>query len=157
MKNLFISLLLSIPSILCAQSATTPQLLQEGTIVKATLQEELSGKTAEVGQIIEFSLSEDILLNDTIAVAQGAKITGVITAAARSKALGKKGELAFSIEYLYLPNGDVIKLRNQVEKNLNGSGAGVAAGAILLTPLALFVRGKNAKYATGDIFTAYVD
>lgn len=68
-----------------------------------------------------------------------------------------KGELAFSIEYLYLPNGNVIKLRNQVEKNLNGSGVGVAAGAILLTPLALFVRGKNAKYVTGDIFTAYVD
>lgn len=157
MKNLFIALLLSLPGILCAQSETTPRLLQEGTVVKATLQEDLSGKTAEVGQIIEFSLSEDILLNDTIAVPLGAKITGIITAAARSQALGKKGELAFSIEYLYLPNGNVIKLRNQVEKNLNGSGAGVAAGAILLTPLALLVRGKNAKYVKGDIFTAYVD
>lgn len=157
MKNLIVALLFTLPSMLCAQSATAPRLLQEGTIIKATLQEDLNGKTAEVGQIIEFALSEDLLLGDSVAVAQGAKITGVITAAARSKALGKKGELAFSIEYLYLPNGNVIKLRNQVEKNLNGSGAGVAAGAILLTPLALFVRGKNAKYVTGDIFTAYVD
>jgi hypothetical protein len=71
--------------------------------------------------------------------------------------LGKKGKLSFSIDYLYLPEGQIVRLRSQVEKNLNGRGEAVAAGAILLTPAALFIRGKNAKYEQGEIFTAYVD
>lgn len=92
-----------------------------------------------------------------MAIQKGAKITGTITEAERSKALGKKGKLAFSIDYMYLPNGKVVKLRSQIAKNLKGSGAAVAAGAVLLSPVALLFNGKNAKYEKGTVFNAYVD
>ena len=45
-------------------------------------------------------------------------------------------------------------MRSTNEKNLNGSGA---AGAILLSPLALLFNDKNAKYQKGEVFTAYLD
>jgi hypothetical protein len=102
-------------------------------------------------------LAEPIIINDKIVVAKGAKITGTVTEAEKAKALGKKGKLSFSIDYLYLSNGQVIKLRSSVKKNINGSGAAVAAGAILLSPVALLFNGKQAKYSEGEVFTAYVD
>lgn len=157
MKTLFIALVLLIPEFIFAQADTTSVTLQEGTIIKAALTKDISGKEVSIGQSIDFELYETVIFNDKILIHKGAKITGSVTEAQRSKALGKKGKLAFSIDYLYLPNGKVIKLRSQVEKNLKGSGAAVAAGAILLSPLALLFNGKNAKYEKGEVFTAYVD
>jgi hypothetical protein len=157
MKNLFATFFLFIPVILPAQTDSNNVTLQEGTIIKAALTNDISGKEVSVGQKIDFELSENILLNDKVVIPKGAKITGSVTEAQRSKALGKKGKLALSIDYLYLADGKVIKLRSQVEKNLNGSGAAVAGGAILLSPVALLFHGKNAKYAKGEVFTAYID
>lgn len=157
MKKLFIAALLFIPVVLMAQIDSANVTLQEGTIIKAALVKDISGKEVSVGQIVDFELSENIITDNKIVIEKGAKITGLVTEAERSKALGKKGKLAFSIDYLYLPNGKVIKLRSQVKKNLNGSGAAVAAGAILLSPIALIFNGKNAKYEKGEIFTAYID
>ena len=157
MKNLFITILLLVPSIIFAQTDTTNVVLQEGTMIKAALTQDISGKEVSVGQAVDFVLSEDVTLNDKIIVPKGARIIGAVTEAERSKALGKKGKLAFSIDYLYLGNGKIVKLRGQTEKNLNGSGAAVVAGAILLSPVALLFHGKNAKYEKGEVFTAYVD
>jgi len=157
MKTLFIALVLLIPEFIFAQADTTSVTLQEGTIIKAALTKDISGKEVSIGQSIDFELYETVIFNDKILIHKGAKITGSVTEAQRSKALGKKGKLAFGIDYLYLSNGKVIKLRSQVEKNLKGSGAAVAAGAILLSPLALLFNGKNAKYEKGEVFTAYVD
>lgn len=157
MKKLFIATFLITPVILIAQTDSTGNILQEGTIIKAALTQNISGKEVSVGQTVDFELSENVILNDKVVIPKGAKITGSVTEAQRSKALGKKGKLAFSIDYLYLKNGKVIKLRNQIEKNFKGSGAAVAAGAILLSPIALLFNGKNAKYEKGEVFTAYID
>lgn len=136
---------------------TTKKLLPEGTIIKVVIMNDINGKDVNVGQNIDFELQDDIIINNTTLVKKGAKIIGQVTEAAASKALGKKGKLAFSIDYLYLPDSRIIKLRSQVEKNLKGSGGAVAAGALIVSPLALVFNGKNAKYAKGEIFNAYID
>jgi hypothetical protein len=158
MKKIIAITLMLLPTYLWAQSDSTGALtLSEGTIIKAELTEALNGKSASVGETIPFVLADDIVLNNKVVVQKGAKITGTITEAERSKALGKKGKLAFSIDYMYLPNGKVVKLRSQIAKNLKGSGAAVAAGALLVSPVALLFNGKNAKYEKGIVFNAYVD
>lgn len=157
MKNLAIILLLILPSLLIAQTESTAMVLPEGTIVKAALMQDLNGKELNVGQTINFELSDHIVIGSMIALPKGSKITGTVTEAQRSKALGKKGKLSFSIDYLYLLNGKVVKLRSTNEKNLRGSGGIVATTAILVAPLALLIKGKNAKYETGEVFEAYVD
>jgi hypothetical protein len=131
--------------------------LNEGSILKVALNDDISGKEVSVGQKINFSLAEDIIQGNTIVLRKGLKVVGTVTEAAKSKGLGKKGKLSFSIDYLYLENGKVVKLRSDITKKLNGSGALVATTAVLLTPLALFVKGKNAKYEKGEVFEAYVD
>ena len=157
MKKIFIATLFLMPLILFAQTDSSSIILQEGTPIKAALMKDISGKEVSVGQSIDFELSDNIIINDRVVIPKGAKIIGTVTEAQASKALGKKGKLAFSIDYLYLTDGKVIKLRSQVEKNLQGSGAAVVAGAVLLSPLALLFNGKNAKYHKGEVFSAYFD
>lgn len=137
--------------------ATSAVTLNEGAILKVALNDDISGKEVTVGQKINFSLSEDIIQGNTIVLRKGLKVVGTVTEAAKSKGLGKKGKLSFSIDYLYLENGKVVKLRSDITKKLNGSGALVVTTAVLLSPLALFVHGKNAKYEKGEVFEAYVD
>lgn len=130
--------------------------LSEGTVLKVALNDDISGKEVSVGQKINFTTTEDIIQGNYIVLKKGLKVVGTVTEAAKSKGLGKKGKLAFSIDYLYLESGKVVKLRSDITKNLNGSGAVVVAAAVLLSPVALFVHGKNAKYEKGEVFEAYV-
>lgn len=157
MKNLAIILLLIFPTLLISQTESKTIMLPEGTIIKAALMQDLNGKKVSVGQTINFQLNDNVIMDSQVVLPKGSKITGTITEAQRSKALGKKGKLSFSIDYLYLANGKVVKLRSSNEKNLRGSGAIVATTAILVAPLALFIKGKNAKYESGEVFDAYVD
>lgn len=166
MKKIILSAIVLASLSMSAQQATTAipvatitpaTTISEGTIVKVSLNEDLSGKEVSVGQKINFTTTEDLIQGNFIVLKKGLKVVGTITEAAKSKGLGKKGKLAFSIDYLYLDNGKVIKLRSNVTKNLNGSGGLVVASAVLLSPLALFVHGKNAKYEKGEVFEAYVD
>lgn len=64
MKKLFITCFLSIPVLLMAQIDSTNVILQEGTIIKAALMNDISGKEVSVGQTIDFELSENVILND---------------------------------------------------------------------------------------------
>ncbi len=153
MKKLFL-LLLFIGSFAKAQDKIT---LDEGTLVKCRLSEDISGKTLDVGDKIVFFLDEDITKNGVVVVVRGAKIIGTVTEAKGSRMLGKKGKLSFTIDYLYVNDSKVIKLRSQVSRNLKGSGVAVAAGAVLFTPFTLLFNGKNAKYEKNTIFESYVN
>lgn len=131
--------------------------LQQGTQIKCVLMQDLNGKNLEKGETINFELSDNIIINDFVAVPKGAKITGTVTEADESHSLGKKGKLSFNIDYLYLASGKIVKLKGEITKKLGGSGVAVATTAILLSPAALLFAGKNAKYKKGEIFDAVID
>lgn len=169
MKKFLFVCLVSIPLYSIAQDSAaviSPQppppvaekiVLTEGTEISVALVKDISGKTAKEGEHVDFTLSEDFILNDSIVIAKGAKVIGTVTESDGSKMLGKKGKLEFSIDYLYLPNNKVVKLRSTIEANTKGRGATVAVGAVLLTPIALFIKGKQATYDKGTVFKVYID
>lgn len=138
------------------QKTSQKIIIPEGTLVKAALKNEIRGGSMKVGDQVEFSLNQPLVVGDQIVVAPGAKIMGTISEARASGVLGRKGKLGFSIDYLYLDNGQVLKLTGQSAKNLKGSGVVVAATAVLLTPLGLLIPGKGAKYEAGTVFEAYI-
>lgn len=131
--------------------------LSQGTIVKCKLLNDLNGKNLDEGQKINFVTSGDVIVGNTIVIKEGMKVVGTVTEAAKSGMLAKRGKLAFSIDYLYLDNGKVIKLTSDVTKKVKSSTGVVVATAVLLSPLALFIGGKNAKYEKGEVFEAYIE
>jgi hypothetical protein len=118
MKKIFISFAMLIATFAIAQTAETTTtanvnieqttkkiVLSEGTLVKAALKNEIRGGKMQVGNQIEFTLAQPIVVGDQVVVGPGAKILGTVTEARASGVLGRKGKLAFDIEYLYLDNG----------------------------------------------------
>lgn len=164
MKKIILSLALLSGIVCFSQSATnavTPVVsnaitMQEGTIVKITLNEDLNGKKLDVGQRINFTTSDEVIINNRVVIPAGLKVTGTITEAAASGMLAKRGKLSFSIDRLYLNDGRIINLTNEVKKQVKSSTGVVVATAVLLSPLALFIGGKNAKYEKGTAFEAYL-
>lgn len=153
MKKLLIAVLLFVGLQNYSQTKIT---IDEGTLVKANLIKDINGRDLNAGDKLEFKLENDVIKNDTIIVKSGAVISGTVTDAKGSRMLGKKGKLAFTIDYLYLPNNQVLKLTSQNTKNIQGSGVAVAGASLILTPFALFIHGKNAKYKSGTLFDCYV-
>lgn len=137
--------------------ATTPAktLLYEGSLVKCAIKNTIKGGSVNVGDRIDFELAEPLIQGDKVVCQAGAKIIGAVTEARSSGVLGRKGKLAFSIDYLYLPSGQIIKLQSQNSKRLNGSGVTVAALAVI-NPLGLLIPGKGAKFEAGTKFDAFV-
>lgn len=131
-------------------------ILYEGTPIKATLKKDLKGGKVQVGERVEFTLEQPIVVDDKVIVNSGAKILGSITEARSSGVIGRKGKLALDIEYLYLDNGQIVKLTGQYAKNLKSRGAVSVATAVVLTPLGLLIPGKGAKFKEGTIFDAYI-
>lgn len=128
--------------------------LYEGTIINLKLLNKLSSKTAKAGQIIEFELADNIIRGNKIIVFAGAKATGTITEASRSRSFGKEASLTFTIDYLNLPSGKVVKLRNTVSQDNNSTGGSVAKAVFV--PEAYLFAGKQIKYDKGAIFKAYI-
>jgi hypothetical protein len=121
------------------------------------LLQEISSKTANVGDVLEFETIEPVIVGDRVLVQKGAKVTGKITEAERRKGMGKAGVLNFTIDYLNLPSGKIIKLTGEQKgQGKNKTGAAVAE-AVLLTPLFLLKKGKNITFEKGQIFKAFVE
>lgn len=160
MKKIFLIAAVVLSSFATAQTETTVAgsniEIYEGATVKARLKETIKGGSVKVGQKIEFELAEPIIVGDRVAVKQGAKISGSVTECRSSGILGRKGKLEFNIDYLYLDNGQIIKLTSNQKSNLKGSGLAVGAAAVLVAPAAIFIVGKGAKFEAGTLYDCTV-
>lgn len=131
--------------------------LKEGTELEIKLIEELSSQNSRVGDSVRLKLNENIYLENVLVLREGTKIKAVVTVAEKRGMLGKAGKLDFSLNSITSLNGKEIPLR--AVKNSEGKNrqVGVIAGTLLLSPLFLFVKGKDVTIESGKIFTAFVD
>lgn len=136
---------------------STKTILQQGTPINVKLMEDLNSKKAEEGETILFEVADDVILNDRVLIRKGCKARGTITKAQGSKMLGKKGELNFSIDYVTMQTGKIIKVTTEINKAGKSRGGAAVAGAIVASPLFLLVKGKQVKYEAGKIFSVYVE
>lgn len=113
MKKIIL-LLLTLTSLSCFSQEKIE--IPQGTLIKAALINDLKGGKVEVGDKIDFELSEPLIINDRVVLHKGLKIAGLVTEARASGVLGRKGKLGFTINYLYLENGKVAKLMSTQSK-----------------------------------------
>jgi ribosomal protein L21 len=156
MKKILLILSICLPSLLMAQDSARNR-LYEGTIVTIQLMQDLSSKNANEGDILEFETTEPIIVGDKVLVHKGAKVTGKVTESARRKGMGKAGKLNFTIDYLTLPGGKIIKLTSEQKVDGKNTTGAAVAQAVLLTPLFLLKKGKDVKFEKGHIFKAFIE
>lgn len=134
-------------------------LLTEGTVVRVRLLETLdSGSKMQVGDLIAFEVADPIIVNGQTLVRAGARATGTLTESTNAKWGGRKGKLDFTIDYVEAVDGQNVRVRSSANQVKGKSNVGLmAAGAVLVTPVAVVLRGKNAVIEKGTEFTVYMD
>jgi hypothetical protein len=139
--------------------------LIEGTSVRIRLEQELSSASAEVGQPVQFTVTEDIKSGNVVVIPQGAIAEGKVTVAQPKRRMGRAGKLDFSVERVRTANQDWIPLRYSQQKK-TGQSSAVSTGlltagvAVLFLPAAPFMllrHGKDVDVHKGTVYEVFTD
>jgi hypothetical protein len=151
-------------ALLTAGTSFTQIVIPSGAKVSCRLEQTISSATAQEGQAVNLSVTEDVRINDVVVIKQGATVYGSIVTAQERRRMGRSGKLDFTIDKVRAADGEFISLRYTPYKK-SGEGKGVTTGvltagaAILFWPAApafLLIKGKDVsinKGVTVDVFT----
>src|SRR5215208_7318549 len=93
---------LMLATMLTAASAFAQTMIPDGTKIRVRLEHNLTSETAELGQTVDFAVTQEVRIGDAVVVANGARATGSIVLAEHKKSFGRGGSLDFSIDRVQL-------------------------------------------------------
>lgn len=136
-----------------------------GTKISCRLEQAITSATADEGQPVQLTVTENVKVGDTVVIPQGAPVLGTIVTAQEKRRMGRTGKLDFSIDKVRAADGDFIPLRYTMQKKEGGSSAvstGVmTAGAAVLfwpaAPIFLLRKGKDVTINKGMVFEVFTD
>jgi hypothetical protein len=131
-------------------------LLKESTQVPLTFANDLTSKTANIGDPVEMVLDEDLKVGDSVVVRKGAHALATVSDAKKAGMLGKGGELSVQLQYLVAGDNHVRVRGTKGREGENKTGATVAL-TVLFGPIGLIKHGKNVDIPPGTALQAYVD
>jgi hypothetical protein len=131
-------------------------LLRESTLISLKFANDLTSKTANVGDPVEMVLDEDLKVGDTVVVQKGAHALATVSDAKKAGMLGKGGELSVQLQYLVAGDNHVRVRGTKGREGENKTGATVAL-TVLFGPIGLIKHGKNVDIPPGTPLQAYVD
>jgi PEGA domain len=139
--------------------------IPSGTKVACRLEQTLSSATAEIGQQVQLSVTENVKIDDVIAIPQGSTVVGTVVLASEKRTMGRSGKLDFSVDKVRSADGDFIPLRYTMQKK-QGEGKGLSTGvmtagaAVLFWPAAPFFllrKGKDVTINRGMVIEVFTD
>lgn len=150
---------------LVAHSCFAQLMVPNGTKLSCRLEQAVTSATAEEGQPVQLTTTENVKVGDSIVIPQGSPVQGTIVTAQEKRRMGRTGKLDFSIDKVRAADGDYIPLRYTMQKKQGGSSAvstGVmtAGAAVLFWPAAPFFllrKGKDVTINKGMIFEVFTD
>jgi hypothetical protein len=123
-------------------------ILLDSTPVRMKLGRTLSSADAQVGDEVDLEVSEDVVVDGFLVIAQGANAVGVVNEAEPKKALGRGGKLGVLVRSVRLANNQEAVLRS------GGEAKGSSSTAGMVIPV---MHGKDITFPKGTEFTAYVN
>ncbi len=114
--------------------------IPEGTQMTIAVSEKLSTETDESGEEFMATMSEDIIINDTLAIPSGARVSGQLTEIQAPGNVSKKARMTLEFQEVMGPNGNYYNLNCPPVKLEAGSGtrsdletlaAGTVIGAVI--------------------------
>jgi hypothetical protein len=128
---------------------TTPKnVIKAGTAIRLRLLDEVSSKTARVGERIRLELMEDIKLAGKTIIPLGTPAYGEVTKVDQKGMFGKSGKVGTRLVAIKFNDQEI-----RITGSLDGAGEGGTAatiGAVAVIPVAgFFVTGKSALLSPG--------
>jgi hypothetical protein len=136
---------------------TVKILLPERTVIPVRLIQNIEGKNVMAGQSIDFEVSRDIIIDNYILIRRGAPAYATITSAEKAGYVSQGGKLGFSMDYCKAVDGEKIYLKSVLGREAESHmGANITA-SVIVCPLFLLMKGKEAKVEKGTEFRAYTE
>lgn len=131
--------------------------ISAGTPIILVANETLSSKTTKVGTTFQMGLKDDIFGDDgkTVVAKAGTQVIGTITKSEKNGALGKKGSISFSVDYIKAVDGQRIPVNLNVNDEGKSRGVGVVVAAALVAAPLLLLKGQAATIQSGTQYKAY--
>jgi len=156
---------LLLAALFTASMAMAQVMIPDGTRIRVRLEENLSSSSAELGQTVDFAVTQEVRVGDAIVVANGARATGSIVKVEERRRMGRAGMLDFSIERVQLVDGNWLNVRYTPNKNKgkgSGATAGVTTGILAVVfwpaaPLGLLVKGHDVEINKGRTYEVFAD
>lgn len=86
--------------------------VKAGTIVHMNPVRSIKAADVEEGQTIDFRVIQDVKVDNICVIPSGTIAKGRVLQAKKSSIAGTKGKLAVSVDYLYLPGGEMVPFIN---------------------------------------------
>lgn len=134
-----------------------PVVIPDGTEIAAVTTETLSSKTAQEDDPVTFKVEEDVIVDGTVVIAKGTAIKGVVTNAKKSGFFGKGGELNVRVETTTTVDNQKIKVRASKGREGDNKTGTTIALVVLLGPIGLLKKGKNAEIKEGTRLKVFTD
>lgn len=131
--------------------------IPDGTEILAVTTEVISSKTAVEDDPITFKVEEDVMVNGTVVITKGTAIKGIVTNAKKAGFLGKGGELNIKLETTTTVDGQKLRVRAAKGKEGENKVGTTIALTVLLGPVGLLKKGKNAEIKAGTKITVFTD
>ena len=130
--------------------------IPDGTLLELELQKNVSSKTAEIGDLVDFAVVSAVVIDDVVVIEKGASARGRIAEVKRGRSFGRAGKLDIAIQDVLATDNERVPLRASEQAEGEGS-TGKVTGAIIVTtilffpvaPLWGFVKGKNVELPIG--------
>lgn len=131
--------------------------LAEGTTVYLVTPEEISSKKAQLGDLVNFKVDEDVFANGHVVISKGTLAQGRVMNAEKSGRMGKSGKLGIRFESTSTVDGQPIRIRAAKGREGDDKTTSVAALSILVSSLFMLKKGGEAIIKEGTKVQVYVD
>lgn len=130
-------------------------ILPEGTALPVVTTKEISSKTANLGDTVDFKVVEDVVVNGRVLISNGTAAKGSVMNAEPSGSMGHSGKLGVVVESTTTVDGKPVKLRAAKGKEGNDKNVKTALLA-QISPFFLFKKGGDAKIPENTRVVVYV-
>jgi hypothetical protein len=148
-----------VPIALLSSSQARAVPVPEQTPVKVKLLQPLQSGHDRKGDRVRFALAEAIMTpQHAVLIPKGTPVLGTITRSTGRRMFGQPGKLEFTIDYIKVSEHVQVPLRSSATVVRGRNNAGPAIGAaVLVTPIAVLVKGREVTLKPGQEFTVYVN
>lgn len=151
------------PGANAAQPAGVEMKVPDGTQLELELQSNISSKEAQEGDIINFTVVNDVVVNGAKIIERGAPAKARVAVAKKSGRWGRSGKLGWAMQDVLAVDGTRIPLRMEKKMAGDSKGGTVTTGVIVTSlvfwpaaPLWGFKKGKDVSMPAGKRFEAFV-
>jgi hypothetical protein len=108
--------------------------IPEGTLVLTHLAEPMSSAHVHTGDVFQFVVKKDVVVNKLVAIRANSKGVGHVTEAHAAGSHGKAGGMRIAFDYIFAPDGSQIPVaHNKAAEEQDRSTLGATALGVLLT------------------------